>query len=73
MPGGTDGKFTTSDGCDIAYTLRYHANLYAPWVALIHSLALDRSIWNGVISELSLYAAILAYDCRGHGQSSAGE
>ena len=71
MPGGTDGKFTTSDGCDIAYTLRSHANSYAPRVVLIHSLALDRSIWNGVISELSLYAAILAYDCRGHGQSSA--
>ena len=52
MPGGTDGKFTTSDGCDIAYTLRSHANSYAPRVALIHSLALDRSIWNGVISEL---------------------
>ena len=71
MPGGTDGKFTTSDGCDIAYTLLSHANSYAPRVALIHSLALDRSIWNGVISELSLYAAILAYDCRGHGSSSA--
>ena len=52
MPGGTDGKFTTSDGCDIAYTLRSHANSYAPRVVLIHSLALDRSIWNGVISEL---------------------
>jgi 3-oxoadipate enol-lactonase len=39
-------------------------------VVLIHSLALDRSIWNGVVSALALHAAILTYDCRGHGRSS---
>jgi 3-oxoadipate enol-lactonase len=41
----------------------------APRLALIHSLALDRSIWDGVIQRLRGEAEILAYDCRGHGQS----
>ena len=41
----------------------------APRVALIHSLALDRSIWNGVVAELKLTPTLLTYDCRGHGQS----
>ena len=70
MTNQTHGKFTTRDGCDIAYTLHSHANEKAPRVALVHSLALDRSIWNGVVAELAPRASILAYDCRGHGRSS---
>jgi 3-oxoadipate enol-lactonase len=58
------------DGCEIAYTLHSHANPHAPRVALIHSLALDRSIWHAVVSQLALHAAILTFDCRGHGRSS---
>jgi 3-oxoadipate enol-lactonase len=38
-------------------------------LALIHSLALDGSIWNGVAAKLAGEAEILTYDCRGHGQS----
>ncbi len=41
----------------------------APRLALIHSLALDRSIWDGVVQRLANEAEILTYDCRGHGQS----
>src|SRR5476651_2284217 len=68
MSSSTEGTFTTSDGCAIAYTLHAHAN--APRVALVHSLALDRSIWDGVVTELAPHAEILTYDCRGHGRSA---
>jgi len=40
-----------------------------PRVALIHSLALDRSVWDGVVARLKDDAEILAFDCRGHGRS----
>lgn len=63
------GSFTTSDGCAISYTLHPSNNAGAPRVALIHSLALDRSIWNGVVKELAADAHVLTYDCRGHGKS----
>lgn len=62
-------RFKTSDGCDIAYTLHAGAGTAAPRVALVHSLALDRSIWDGVVQELVSEAQILTFDCRGHGQS----
>jgi 3-oxoadipate enol-lactonase len=61
--------FTTSDNCAIAYTLRPAQKAGAPRLALIHSLALDGSIWNGVATKLAGHAEILTYDCRGHGQS----
>jgi 3-oxoadipate enol-lactonase len=38
-------------------------------VALIHSLALDRSVWDGVVARLKDEAEILTFDCRGHGRS----
>jgi 3-oxoadipate enol-lactonase len=41
----------------------------APRVALIHSLALDRSVWDGVVARLKDEAAVLTFDCRGHGRS----
>ena len=61
--------FTTSDDCAIAYTLQSALRPGAPRLALIHSLALDRGIWNGVVARLAGRAEILTYDCRGHGQS----
>ena len=63
----THGKFETRDSCTIAYTLHAHANSNAPRIALVHSLALDRTIWDGVVKELAPHASILAHDCRGHG------
>ena len=60
---------TLSDGSSLAYTLRPAPKGVAPRIVLIHSLALDRSIWDGVVSELESEAALLTYDCRGHGQS----
>ncbi|MDE2475123.1 MAG: alpha/beta fold hydrolase [Alphaproteobacteria bacterium] len=63
------GSFTASDGCTIAYTLHRPSGPAAPRLALIHSLALDRSIWDGVVERLSPRAEIVTYDCRGHGRS----
>jgi 3-oxoadipate enol-lactonase len=65
-----DGAFNTADGCSIAYTLHAARDPGAPRIALIHSLALDRGVWNGVVSRLAGDAHVLAYDCRGHGRSS---
>ena len=62
-------SFQTHDGCAISYTLRPAHNANAPRLALIHSLALDRTIWDGVAQELEGEAHLLAYDCRGHGKS----
>lgn len=41
----------------------------APRIALIHSLAMDRRFWAPVVERLQGKAAVLTYDCRGHGQS----
>jgi 3-oxoadipate enol-lactonase len=67
------GTFTASDGCSIAYTLRRaapHGGAHPrSRIALIHSLALDRSVWDDVVPRLTPHADVLTYDCRGHGQS----
>lgn len=61
--------FTTSDGTSIAYTHRPAPKPGAPRIALVHSLALDRGLWDGVVERLEAEAEILTYDCRGHGLS----
>ncbi|MEQ1885118.1 MAG: alpha/beta fold hydrolase [Bryobacteraceae bacterium] len=63
-----ESTIQVSGGCSIAYTL--NAADSPNRVALIHSLALDRTIWDGVVAELDGEASVLAYDCRGHGRSS---
>jgi 3-oxoadipate enol-lactonase len=64
-----ESTFTLSDGATLAYNLHPEPIAGAPRVVLIHSLALDRSIWNGVLDQLRPRAQVLAYDCRGHGRS----
>src|ERR1043165_3836221 len=61
--------FKTSDGCAIAYTIHSDHTADLPRVALIHSLALDASVWDGVVATLAGRAEVLTYDCRGHGHS----
>ena len=61
--------FTTSDGSAISFMLPAAPQAGAPRLVLIHSLALDRSMWDGVAARLEQEAAILTYDCRGHGRS----
>ncbi len=69
----TAGTFTASDGCPIGYTLHTASpqggGHSRPRIALIHSLALDRSVWDGVVPLLTPHADVLTYDCRGHGKS----
>ncbi len=65
-----DGTTTTRDGAQLQYTLHESGKPGAPRLTLIHSLALDRSIWDGVVNALAADADILALDARGHGGSS---
>ena len=53
----------------LSFTHRPAPRPGAPRLALIHSLALDRSVWDSVVERLEGEAEILTYDCRGHGQS----
>lgn len=61
--------FKTSDGCPISHAVHSTTTPAASRIALIHSLALDRTLWTGVVAKLSEKADILTYDCRGHGRS----
>jgi alpha-beta hydrolase superfamily lysophospholipase len=67
------GSLIARDGTSIAYALHTEARSEGsptrPRIALIHSLALDQSIWDGVVPLLTGYADVLTYDCRGHGKS----
>jgi len=63
------GTFKSSDGCMISFRLHPAPGPRAPRIALIHSLALDRSIWDGVVTAMKEGAEILTFDCRGHGRS----
>ena len=67
MSGGVEGVAVAADGCAIGYT--HHCGAGAPRLVLVHSLALDRSFWDGVVAELGGDAEVLAIDCRGHGRS----
>jgi 3-oxoadipate enol-lactonase len=64
-----DQSFALPDGSRLAYSLHRAPRAGAPRLVLIHSLALDRSVWAGVVERLQNEADILAYDCRGHGRS----
>ena len=67
------GRFTASDGCPIAYTLHVPqpsgAGHRRPRIALVHSLALNETVWDGVVPLLLPHVDVLTYDCRGHGKS----
>ena len=55
------------DGARLAY--RRSGTGSKPRIVLIHSLALDGSVWDGVVARLQDQADLLVYDCRGHGVS----
>ncbi len=55
------------DGTRISYTI--DGDDAGTRIALIHSLGMDRSFWREVTRRLAGRAAVLTYDCRGHGQS----
>jgi pimeloyl-ACP methyl ester carboxylesterase len=64
-----DATFDTSDGSAIAFTLHGAPRTGAPRLALIHLLALDRRVWDGVAATMGSDVELLTYDCRGHGRS----
>lgn len=63
----TNGRTTARDGAGIAYSL--HTGAGDRRIALIHSLAMDRSFWDRVVPALLPNADVLTIDCRGHGAS----
>jgi 3-oxoadipate enol-lactonase len=64
-----NSTLTLSDGTTLAYTRHEVPHAGAPRLVLIHSLALDRTVWGAVVAELEGEMEILTYDCRGHGRS----
>ncbi|UCF95062.1 MAG: alpha/beta fold hydrolase [Desulfobacterales bacterium] len=61
-------KATVRDGTRIAYEVHGRGKNTAR-IALVHSLAMDRSFWQDLSGVLEAHADVLLYDCRGHGQS----
>jgi 3-oxoadipate enol-lactonase len=65
-----DATFETSDGAAIAFALHGVPRAGVPRLALVHSLALDRGVWDGVAAAVGNDVELLTYDCRGHGRSA---
>jgi 3-oxoadipate enol-lactonase len=64
------GVARARDGAMIAFRLHGSGDPRSPRVVLIHSLALDGGMWDGLVSILAPDAQVLTIDCRGHGRSS---
>jgi 3-oxoadipate enol-lactonase len=58
-----------ANGIDVYYEI--HGKEGAPWLTLSHSLACSVRMWDEQIASFKDRYRILAYDTRGHGQSSA--
>jgi 3-oxoadipate enol-lactonase len=58
-----------ANGIEIDYEL--HGSEGAPWLVLSHSLACTARMWDPQIEAFKGSHRILAYDMRGHGQTSA--
>jgi 3-oxoadipate enol-lactonase len=65
----TAGSVTVRDGARLGYTLTRSAHPNAPKLVLIHTLAMDRTIWEPLVALLP-DLDVLTYDARGHGLSS---
>jgi 3-oxoadipate enol-lactonase len=63
------GVARTKDRVGIAYRQTAPRHDDVPRVVFVHSLALDSSVWDGVVQRLAPIAKIVAIDCRGHGRS----
>ena len=67
----SQGFARVRDGTPIGYSVHGDPAAF-PAAILVHSLAMDRHFWDPVASRLFPQAAVLTYDCRGHGDSGAG-
>lgn len=63
-----DATCRTGDGSLLSGTL-LRGGGRRPRIVLVHSLAMNRGVWNAVLPLLTVHADVLAYDCRGHGVS----
>jgi 3-oxoadipate enol-lactonase len=63
-----DGRSPARDSTVIAYSL-LDGGQGSPRIALVHSLAMERSFWQPVVEQLAGTASVLMLDCRGHGTS----
>lgn len=68
-PALEQGFARTRDGVRIAFRRTASRQEKVLRIVLVHSLALDASVWDEVIPELAPAAEVLAIDCRGHGRS----
>jgi 3-oxoadipate enol-lactonase len=66
----TTGMAKTRDGIVLPYTICGDTSLARPRIVLIHSLAMDGTVWEAVAERLVRKATVLTYDCRGHGSST---
>jgi 3-oxoadipate enol-lactonase len=55
------------NGIDVRYTVTGSG----PWITLSHSLACRLEMWDEEVKRLSKWFTVLAYDSRGHGETSA--
>lgn len=67
-PNGDVQFAKTPDGARLAYAIVGNPTA-SKRAVLIHSLAMDHSFWRPVAERLAKDAAVLIYDCRGHGAS----
>ena len=51
--------------------VRYTVTGSGPWVTLSHSLACRLEMWDEEVRRLAKRFTVLAYDSRGHGETSA--
>jgi 3-oxoadipate enol-lactonase len=65
-------KVKVRDGAQIACEVRGYTKASPP-IVLVHSLAMDHTFWEPVASLLIGTTTVMAYDCRGHGQSDKPE
>jgi 3-oxoadipate enol-lactonase len=64
----TESVFRCADGATLGFTVRGQREA-GRRIALVHSLAMDRTFWRQVVERLEKVASVLVYDCRGHGHS----
>jgi 3-oxoadipate enol-lactonase len=65
----SEAQASARDGTRLAFTLYNESAAGRDRVVLVHSLAMDRWFWRPVAERLANSAAVLIYDCRGHGKS----
>lgn len=63
------GRVDITQG-SLFYRVHGAENTDRPWIVLSNSLLTDHSVWDGQIHMLTEGFRVLAYDQRGHGQSS---